>query len=173
MMSLGTLLVLRLLHIVLGVFWVGAVVFIAFFLIPSIRATGAAGGAVMQRLTSRQMHLWLMGASVITVLSGIGLYWHDSAGFSSTAWLGSGPGRTFGLGAVLALVAIVIGMAVNARAARQLGDLAARVQAGGRPPSADEAATMQRLQDRLAKGGVLAAILLLLATAAMAAARYT
>jgi hypothetical protein len=32
---------------------------------------------------------------------------------------------------------------------------------------------MQRLQDRLAKGGVLAAILLLLATAAMAAARYT
>lgn len=172
-MSLGLLLVLRLLHIVVGVFWVGAVVFVGFLLIPSIRATGAAGGAVMQRLTSRQMHLWLMGASVVTVLSGIGLYWHDSAGFSSTAWLGSGPGRTFGLGAVLAVVAIVIGMAVNARAARQLGDLAARVQAGGRPPSADEAATMQRLQDRLAKGGVLAAILLLLATAAMAAARYT
>lgn len=172
-MSLGLLLVLRLLHIVLGVFWVGAAVFIGFLLIPSIRATGAAGGAVMQRLTSRQMHVWLMGASVLTVLSGIGLYWHDSAGFSSSAWLGSGPGRTFGLGAVLALVAIVIGMAVNARAARQLDDLAARVQAGGRPPSPDEAATMQRLQDRLAKGAVLAAILLLLATAAMAAARYT
>jgi uncharacterized membrane protein len=172
-MSLGLLLVLRLLHIVLGVFWVGAVVFIAFILNPSIRATGAAGGAVMYRLTSRKMHLWLMGASVLTVLSGIGLYWHDSAGFRSSAWLGSGPGRTFGLGAVLALVAIVIGMAVSARAAKQLGDLAARVQAGGRPPSPDEAATIQRLQDRLAKSGVLAAILLLLATAAMAAARYT
>ena len=172
-MSLGTLLVLRLLHIVIGVFWVGAVVFIAFFLIPSIRATGAAGGAVMQRLTSRQMHLWLMGASILTVLSGIGLYWHDSAGFSSSAWLGSGPGRTFGLGAVLALVAIAIGMAVNSRAAKQLGDLAARVQAGGRPPSPDEASAMQRLQGRLAKGAVLAAILLLVATAAMAAARYT
>jgi len=172
-MSLGTLLVLRLLHIVIGVFWVGAVVFIAFFLIPSIRATGAAGGAVMQRLTSRQMHLWLMGASMLTVLSGIGLYWHDSAGFSSSAWLGSGPGRTFGLGAVLALVAIAIGMAVNSRTAKQLGDLAARVQAGGRPPSPDEASAMQRLQDRLAKGAVLGAILLLVATAAMAAARYT
>jgi uncharacterized membrane protein len=172
-MSLGTLLVLRLLHIVIGVFWVGAVVFIAFFLIPSIRASGAAGGAVMQRLTSRQMHLWLMGASILTVLSGIGLYWHDSAGFSSSAWLGSGPGRTFGLGAVLALVAIAIGMAVNSRAAKQLGDLAAQVQAGGRPPSPDEASAMQRLQDRLATGAVLAAILLLVATAAMAAARYT
>jgi hypothetical protein len=162
-MSLGTLLVLRLLHIVLGVFWVGAVVFIGFFLIPSIRATGAAGGAVMQRLTSRQMPLWLMGASILTVLSG----------FGSSAWRASGPGRTFGLGAVLALVAIVIGMAVNSRAAKQLGDLAARLQAAGRPPSPDEAVTMQRLQDRLAKGAVLAAILLLLATAAMAAARYT
>lgn len=172
-MSLGTLLVLRLLHIVLGVFWVGAVVFIGFFLIPSIRATGAAGGAVMQRLTSRQMPLWLMGASILNVLSGFGLYWHDSAGFSSSAWLASGPGRTFGLGAVLALVAIVIGMAVNSRAAKQMGDLAARFQAAGRPPSPEEAATMQRLQDRLAKGAVLAAILLLLATAAMAAARYT
>ena len=114
-----------------------------------------------------------MRASVLTVLSGIGLYWHDSAGFSSSAWLGSGPGRTFGLGAVLALVAIAIGMAVNSRAAKQLGDLAARVQAGGRPPSPDEASAMQRLQGRLAKGAVLAAILLLVATAAMAAARYT
>jgi len=172
-MSLGTLLVLRLFHIVLGVFSVGATVFITYFLIPSIRATGPAGGAVMQRLTSRQMHLWLMGASMLTVLSGIGLYWHNSAGFSSSAWLGSGPGRTFGFGAVVALVAIVIGMAVNGRTAKQLGDLAARIQAGGRPPSPDEAAAMQRLQDRLAKGAVLAAMLLLLATGAMAAARYT
>lgn len=172
-MSIGMLLVLRLLHVVLGVCWVGAAVFIAFLLVPSIRATGAAGGAVMQGLASRQMHLWLMGASILTVLSGFGLYWHDSAGFSSSTWLGSGPGRTFGFGAVVALIAVGIGMAVNSRAAKQLSDLGARIQTAGRAPSPDEAATLQRLQARLAKSAVLAAILLLVAAAAMAVARYT
>jgi uncharacterized membrane protein len=172
-MSLGILLVLRLVHIVLGVFWVGAAVFLAFLLVPALRATGPSGGAVMQRLTEMKMHLWLMAASILTVLSGFGLYWHDSAGFTSKAWLASGPGRTFGLGAILALVGIAIGMAVNSPAARQLGVLMATVQAAGRPPSPNEVAIVQRLQDRLAKGGTATAVLLILAAAAMAAARYT
>ena len=172
-MSSGSLLLLRLLHVVLGVFWVGAVTFIGLFLIPSLRASGPAGSAVMQHLTLRRLHLWLMGAGILTVLSGIGLYWHDSAGFSSSAWLASGPARTFGFGALVAVVAIVIGMAVNSPTANQLGALAARIQAAGRPPSPDELAAIQRLQGRLATANVLAAGLLLLATAAMAVARYT
>jgi hypothetical protein len=114
-----------------------------------------------------------MGAAILTVLSGLALYWHDSAGFSSAAWLGSGPGRTFGLGAVLAFLGIWIGMGVNSRAARHMGVLMASIQAAGRPPTPDETAVIQRLQDRLAKGGVATAVLLLLAAAAMAAARYT
>jgi hypothetical protein len=64
-------------------------------------------------------------------------------------------------------------MGVNSRAAKQLGELTARIQAAGRPPTPDETAAIQRLQDRLAKGGVAAAVLLLLAAAAMAMARYT
>ena len=172
-MSVALLIFLRLLHIVLGVFWVGAVAFVAFMLIPAVRESGPAGGAVMQRLMDHKMNLWLMAASILTVLSGLALYWHDSAGFSSTAWLASGPGRTFGLGAVLAFVGIGVGMGVNSRAAQQLGDLMAKIQGAGRPPSPEETATIQRLQDRLAKGAVIAAVLLLLATAAMAVARYT
>ena len=105
----------------MGVFWVGAVLFIAAFLVPSVRAAGPAGGAIMRQLVEvRKLPLWLMGASVLTILSGIGLYWVDSAGFQS-AWLGSGPGRTFGLGGVLALAAAVLGMAVNAPTARRTG----------------------------------------------------
>jgi uncharacterized membrane protein len=172
-MSSGTLIILRLIHIVLGAFWVGAIAFLAFFLIPSIRAAGPAGGAIMQQLTARKMQAWLMGAAILTVLSGFGLYWHDSNGFSSSTWLSSGPGRTFGFGAVVAILSIVIGMAVNSPAARQLSELAASVHAAGRPPSPEETATLQRLQGRLAKGAVAAAVLLLLAAAAMAAARYT
>jgi uncharacterized membrane protein len=172
-MSLTLLIFLRLLHIVIGIFWVGAVAFIAFLLFPTVRESGPAGGAVMQRLMARGVNLWLMASAILTVLSGLALYWHDSAGFSSTAWLASGPGRTFGLGAVLAFIGIGIGMGVNSRAAKQLGALMASIQAAGRPPTPDETAAIQRLQDRLAKGGVAAAVLLLLAAAAMAVARYT
>ena len=61
-----TLFVIRILHVVIGAFWVGAVLFIAAFLAPSVRAAGPAGGAVMQQLMgARRMHLWLMAAGIL------------------------------------------------------------------------------------------------------------
>lgn len=172
-MSIGTLLLLRLLHIVLGVFWVGAVVFVALFLFPSVRAAGPAGGAVMQQIIqTRRLSVWLMAAAVLTILSGIGLYWHDSAGFSSTAWLGSGQGRVFGLGGILAISAAIVGMAVNTPTGKKLGVLGAQVQASGRPPTPEQTATIQRLQARLGRATTIVATLLVLAAAAMAVARY-
>jgi uncharacterized membrane protein len=173
-MSPATLLLFRLLHVVFGVFWVGAVALVAFFVVPSVLAAGPAGGAVMRQLTEvRRMSAWLMAASIVTVVSGAGLYWHDSAGFRSAQWLGSGPGRVFGLGALLAVAGLAVGMGVNVPAARRLGRLSAGLQAAGRAPSGEEQAAMAGLQHRLARGSVIAAALLLLATAAMAVARYT
>ena len=172
MSDLILLYVLRILHIAVGVFWVGSVVFLSAFLTPSIRAAGPAGGAVMQQLMgARRTPLWLMAASIITLLSGIGLYWHDSGGFQSD-WLGSGPGRTFGLGGALGIVAAVIGMAVNSPTARQMATIIADAQAAGRPPSADEQATMARLQARLSSVSKVTSIMLVLATMLMAVARY-
>jgi uncharacterized membrane protein len=172
MSDLIPLYLLRILHIVVGVFWVGAVVFLSAFLTPSIRAAGPAGGAVMQQLMgARRTPIWLMAASIITLLSGIGLYWHDSGGFQS-AWLGSGPGKTFGLGGALGIVAAVIGMAVNAPTARRLATIIAGAQAAGRPPSADEQATMAQLQARLSSVSTVTSVMLVLATMLMAVARY-
>jgi uncharacterized membrane protein len=172
MPGLGTIHLLRVVHILVGAFWVGAVLFMAVFLMPSVRAAGPAGGAVMQQLVQRRrLPRWLMTASILTIVSGLGLYGVDSSGFRS-AWLGSGPGRVFGLGGILAILAAVIGMAVNFPTARRLTALAARVQSSGRPPAPDEAAEMQRLQSRLGLATAVAAALLVLATLAMAVARY-
>jgi hypothetical protein len=170
--GLATIHLLRVLHVGVGVFWVGTVLFLAAFLVPSLRAAGPAGGAVMRELVEGlKMPLWLMAASVVTILSGIGLYWIDSAGFQS-AWLASGPGRAFGLGGALALVSAVLGMAVNAPTARRLGQLAAALRAEGRQPTPEEAARMARLQARLNRVTLVVAVLLSLATLAMAVARY-
>lgn len=162
----------RILHVVLGVFWVGSVLFIAAFLTPSIRAGGPGGGALMQQIVvARRLPLWLMGASILTLLSGVGLYWHDSLGFRS-AWLGSGPGRAFGLGGVFGLAGSLIGMTVNAPTARRMGELGGRLQAAGRGPSPDEQAEIASLQARLDRAGALVSVLLVLATLLMAVARY-
>jgi len=172
-MSTGVLLLIRLIHIVVGVFWVGAVVFIAFFLVPSLRGAGPAGGAIMQQLTQqRRMHVWLTASGGITILAGLLLYWHDSGGFSSVQWMRSGSGITFGLGAVLAIAGTGVGTAVNAPAARELGVIMARGQVAGAPLIAADLATAQRLQARLAIGAQASAVLLLLAAAAMSVARY-
>jgi uncharacterized membrane protein len=162
----------RLVHVVVGVLWVGAVVFIAAFLLPSVRAAGPAGGPIMQQLTQvRRLPAWLMGAAILTILSGLGLYWRDSAGFTS-AWLRSGPAQVFGVGGVLAIAAAALGMAVNTPAAKRLGALTAHLQSAGRPPAPEELAEVQRLQARLARATLVAALLLVLATVAMAVARY-
>jgi uncharacterized membrane protein len=171
-MSSGLLMLLRLVHIVVGVFWVGAVAFIAFFLLPTIQSVGAAGEAVMRQLNQiRRMQGWLTAAAVLTILAGLLLYWHDSAGFGSVQWMRSGPGVTFGLGAVLAIAATGFHSAVIAPAARELAAIMARADAAGGPPSSD-LATVQRLQARLAWGARTWAVLLLLAAAAMSVARY-
>jgi uncharacterized membrane protein len=163
---------LRILHVAIGVFWVGAVLFIGFFLTPSLRAAGPAGGAVMQQLMGvRAMALWLMASAIVTLLSGLGLYWHNSSGFTS-AWLGSGPGRVFGLGGVLGLAAAIVGMSVNAPAARRLGELGVKLQSAGRPPTAEEQAALARLEARLSRGSNVTIVLLILATLMMAVARY-
>lgn len=164
--------VYRLIHILAGAFWVGAALFTAFFLLPSLRAVGPAGGAVMEQIAQvRRLPLYMMGAMILTILSGIALYWRDSAGFNG-AWMRSGPGITFSIGGLLGIVVAILGMVVITPAAKRLGMLAASMRAGGGPPSPEAMAEMQALQVRTAVLTRAGSLLLILATAAMAVARY-
>jgi uncharacterized membrane protein len=172
MNSTAVILLLRLFHIGTGVFWVGGILIFARFLFPTVLALGPAAGPVMDHM-NRVLKLpnSLIGAAVVNILSGFLLYWRDSGGFQG-AWMSSGTGMTFGTGGVFAILALVIGLSVNAPTAKQLGALGAAIQAKGGPPSPDQAAEMQRLQKRLGVALRAVAILLVLATAAMALARY-
>jgi uncharacterized membrane protein len=164
--------VYRLIHILAGAFWVGAALFTAFFLLPSLRAVGPAAGPLMEQIGQvRRLPLYMMGTMILTILSGIALYWRDSGGFSS-AWMHSGSGIVFGIGGLLGIVVAVLGMVVITPATRRLGTLAASMRAGGGPPSPDALAEMQTLQARTAALTRSASLLLVLATAAMAVARY-
>jgi uncharacterized membrane protein len=164
--------VLRIIHIVAGVFWVGSAIFVAGILLPTLQAVGPAAGPVTEHLIQvRRLPVRLMIAMILVILSGIWLYWKDSAGFQS-AWMRSGPGTVFGLGAMLGIAGGVVGMATSAPAGRRLTALGTAIKARGGPPTAEELAEIQRLQARMRGAARLVAILLLLATIAMAVARY-
>ena len=169
---MGMVHLMRVVHVVAGAFWVGAVTLLAFVILPAVMALGPAGGSFLEQVTRvRKLPIILNLATVLTILSGVGLYWRDSGGFSA-AWIRTGTGMTFGLGGILGIVIAIIGAAVNAPAGIRLGALAGEIRASGGPPTAAQQAEMVRLQNRLRGASVAAAVLLLVATALMAVARY-
>ena len=90
--------VLRLIHVLGGVFWVGSALVNAFFLAPAVAATGEAGQKMMGfMITKAHFSVRITVAAILTVLAGLALYWHDSGGLTS-GWTTSAAGLGFGLG---------------------------------------------------------------------------
>jgi len=171
---LGTplLLTFRLLHILAGAFWFGGVVVAARFVFPSALAIGPAGAPFMDQLGRvRKLPLNLLSAGIVAVLTGFVLFRHDSV-VAGGAFEGSMMGRALGVGALLSLIALVIGFTVNLPTVKRINALSMAIQAQGTPASAEQQAQMRSLQMRLLTALRVVALLLLLATASMAIARY-
>jgi uncharacterized membrane protein len=164
-------LLLRLVHILAGIFWVGAIFVIAGFLMPTVRATGREGGRFMQHLMQqRKLPVYLTIAMLLTMLSGFTLYGRVVSA-TNGAWAGTPPGIAYGFGGLSAVVGAVVGMLVSGPAARRLAAIGQRAgQSGG--PSGEQQVEMERLQRRMVVGSRLVAVFLGLAAAAMAIGRY-
>lgn len=165
-----TTILLRLIHILAGIFWVGAVFVVAGFLVPTVRELGPQGGRFMQHLAQRRRLPVVLGiAGALTVLSGFAMYARLAAS-THGQWAGSRPGIAYGVGALAAILGGIAGGAISGRAARRM---AAIGQASGTAaPSAEQQAEMGRLQGRIALGSRITAGLLAVAAGAMAVARY-
>jgi uncharacterized membrane protein len=163
---------LRVVHVVAGVLWVGGVVFMTRFLLPSARAAGPGAGPMMQQLSARKLAAYTPVVAVLTVLAGLGLYWHDSQGFNSHEWLRSPSAMTFGTGGILALLVLVLGLVVISPAGKRMTALGAGMQQAGGPPAPEQIAEMQALHARMAWSSRTASVLLIITTMLMAVARY-
>lgn len=162
----------RLVHVVSGVAWAGALVFISVVLLPAILGAGPAGGGVMDQVVRvRRLPILLMTLAVLTVLSGLSLWYLDFHAFGD-AWAHSGPGRTFSLGGVLAILGMIVGMSVSTPTARKLSAVSRSIKACGEPPSPEQAAELGQLQSRLVVAGKIVMTLVLLAVTCMGVARY-
>lgn len=161
-------LALRLLHIVAGVIWGGGALIMEFFIGRTILATGESGQKFVQHLMNKiQMHKFMTMAAVTTVLAGSILYWLDSDGFSS-AWMRSGAGIGFGIGAVFGLIAFVFG-AIFGGSNAKLAEIGAQIQG---KPTESQLAQIQALQKRIKTVSPIHTYSMIVAMIFMATARY-
>ncbi|HET9514544.1 MAG TPA: hypothetical protein VFO95_11510 [Gemmatimonadales bacterium] len=163
-------LILRLLHVGLGVFWVGAVLFVTFLLLPAMGEAGPAAGAVMAGLQKRRMMEILPLVAVITIISGFWLYGRNAGGIDG--WAGTRVGIALGTGGLLATIALVLGFVVVRPASIRATTLLAEVtQVPEGPERASRMAAAQELRLRSIKWSRIIAVLLIVTTALMAVAQ--
>ncbi len=164
--------VLRIVHILAGVFWVGAALTMILFIQPTAREVGPAAGPFMSHLAGKKRLVdFVLGAAGLTILAGLLMYWRVSGGLDPD-WIGSSVrphhhrgcavrDRCGGSPARWSEPGIMATLAIGRE-----------VAASGGPPTPEQAAQLQALQHRSHVAGRVIVPLLIVAVAAMAAARY-
>lgn len=159
------ILILRLFHIVFGVFWAGSAIFFALVLQPSLVRLGPAiQGPVMGVLVPIMSRV-LIGSAVITIVAGLTLALRLRA---LDTWFDTGWGWAILIGIVTAFGAISMGIRLSILAHRMIA-LGQALQ--GRDPTPEEDAEMQQLSVRLPRLGRSVAVLVIIAIGAMASVR--
>ncbi len=160
--------VLRLIHILSGVFWVGGSIILTFFISPTVAATADAGQKFMSHLVNQgKITLRITISAILTVLAGASLYWIDSGGLT-LGWQYTGAGVGFGIGAILALFGLVFGALVGKNVGL-LGNLSSQIQGKPTPEQMNQIQAAQKQLKFVAPANTIA---LILALACMATARY-
>jgi uncharacterized membrane protein len=159
---------LRLIHIVAAVVWVGGGIFFLAVVAPAAQAAGPEGGKFMQ-MVARQGRLGKLMAAVsgLTFLSGLILYpllsYHNRLG-TLGGWL-------LTIGAVIGLLGFVHGMLVTGKAGNQMTAMVRAMDARQGPPDPDTMKQLQALGAKQAQAAVHSVILTSLALLFMAAAQ--
>jgi uncharacterized membrane protein len=171
-MNIYFLLLLRLIHIVAGVAWVGGAVVHTLFIEPSARATAPESGKFMQHfMVQRRFSVFMTISSLLTVAAGGLLFWYSSGGLK-WAWISSGPGTIFSIGSVVAIFVFFLGLLMIKPRAERMGELGSAIAAAGGPPAPEQVAELHKIDRELSIIGRVDFALLLLALVTMATARY-
>jgi uncharacterized membrane protein len=166
------LIILRLIHIVSAIFWGGSIMYLALFIVPTVKKLGPEGGKFMQELSqTNRMPIILTLAGLLTVIGGILLIERLSGGFTA-GWFGTPHGIVISTGAVFAIIAFFIGIFVNKPSVERMTAIGKAAAEKGGPPSPEQMAEIQKLRARLFSAVNVTAILVLLAAISMSIARY-
>jgi len=165
------LVLLRLIHVLGGIFWVGTAVFTTLFLAPALASAGPAAGQVMGALRRRHLMTALPLSALLTIASGGRLMWITSGGFTA-AYFATAHGIAYGLAGAATIVAFLCAMLIARPTAIRCAALGQQI---AQSPEGERAALRVQLA-ALTRRNVLASAvtiaLLLAGSAGMAVARY-
>jgi uncharacterized membrane protein len=162
---------LRLLHIVGGIFWVGATIFTAAFLLPALREAGPDGAKVMEGVARRKFMEIMPVVAILTMLSGLWMLYRASAGFHGS-FFATRPGMGYSTGAALSIIAFAIGLIVVRPSMIKATELAKSAAHASPEEKGRIMGAAGALRGRASKAGTIVATLLVLSACAMAIARY-
>ena len=162
--------ILRTIHILFGIFWVGTTFFFVLFFDPIIKASGPAGGTVMGRLTLTRFNVLMAVSSILTVVVGFVMYVIDSDGLQIT-WITTPPGVTLLLGSLAGILASLVGFTIQMPTGARMTALQKEIQAAGGAPAPAHLQEMQVLQTRITNATRWGAVLMVIAVLGMAVAR--
>lgn len=159
--------VLRMLHIVPGVAWVGAALFLAWVLQPALKQTGPPhAGAVMANMV-KPMVILLHSSAWLTIVFGIAMAFRVRDPLFDFLW-STGWGTMIWLGFVFAVVGYAVGT-YGGITSKKMMDIGKSLQG---PPSPEQAGEMAALQSRAMMLTKIASILVTAAVVTMALAQH-
>jgi len=162
------LLVLRILHIGGGVFWVGSTLLLTLVISPALKETGDLGQKFVDFLVkNKRFGTESAGAGGLAGLAGLLLYWRDSGGLTS-AWMTSSAGIGFTVGAVFGLIAFIFGILTD----RKLKAIVTLRETFQGSPTGEQTGQLQGLQKQQTTYSYICAATITLALWIMATARY-
>jgi uncharacterized membrane protein len=165
-------LILRLIHIGAGVFWVGAVYMFFTLIQPTAAALGPDSQRFMYHLIhERHVSLVILLSAAITVVAGLLLLWLGSDGFQLDLLVGTSR-LGFTIGGVAAILAFAVGGLYAYPRTRAVERILGSAIAEGRPPSDEDRATLGRIGQESRTAGIVVMVALGVAVITMATARY-
>lgn len=166
------LLVLRIIHVVGGTCWLGGAIIYHLFLEPTAKATAPGGQQFMQYFIVRRHYpMYMTISSLLTILSGALLLWHNSSGLDVN-WVTTGPGLVLTLGSMLGVIALGMGLFILGPTAKRLVGLGQAIQAAGGPPLPEQMSELHYLETKMSQVGWTEFVLMLVSLLTMAVFRY-
>ncbi len=163
--------ILRIIHVFAGIFWIGVLWYNVLFLSPRVKTLGQDRGRIMQTIAAPPFPQYITGAALATALSGILMFWYTSAGFDR-AWLATSNGIVLAIGALLGLYVVVEGFIVVRPAGLRMAELGRQAASAGGPPNPVVMREMEKLSSTIERASARYAYLTALAVVGMVAFRY-
>ncbi len=168
------MIVFRLIHVLGGIFWVGSAAIFTLFIAPAAAEVGPPAGPLLANLIlKRRVVRVVAGSGVVTVLAGAAVYWRDWQAFGSLGrFLDSAFGIVLTIGAVFAIAGLAVGLSIVVPGIEGAVRLGGQIAAAGGAPPPELLERMGALQVRNRRASRTVLVLVAIAAAAMATARY-